>query len=152
MMLKSIRDFFESTFGNSAPASSDAHQIAVATAALVLEVARIDKGVSAQERTAVLTALQSKFGVTQDEASRIAELAEAEAVQATDYFQFTSLINARFTPEQKTRVIEILWQVAFIDGRLDAYEEHFIRKIADLLYVPHAVYIATKLRVRDAAR
>lgn len=152
MMLKSIRDFFESTFGNTAPTGNDAHQIAVATAALVLEVARVDQGVSAQERSAVLTALQSKFGVTEDEAARLTELAEAEAAQATDYYQFTSQINAHFTPEQKTRVIEILWQVAFVDGRLDAYEEHFIRKIADLLYVPHAAYIATKLRVRDAAR
>jgi len=44
-----------------------------------------------------------------------------------------------------------MWQVAYADSELSAYEQHVIRKIADLLYVPHRAYIAAKLRARDAA-
>lgn len=150
-MLKALRDFFDETFGTATPRTDDPHAIAIATAALLLEVARVDGGIDAQERDAVMAALRAKFGVTDDEAARLSQLAQEEAAQASDYYQFTSLINERFSPEQKARVVEILWQVAYIDRKLDAYEEHFIRKIADLLYVPHAVYIATKLRVRDTA-
>lgn len=150
-MLKALRDFFDEIFGSTPSRADDPHAIAVATAALLLEVARVDGGIGEQERDAVMAALRAKFGVTDDEAARLSRLAQEEAAQAADYYQFTSLINERFSPEQKARVIEVLWRVAYIDGKLDAYEEHFIRKIADLLYVPHAVYIATKLRVRDTS-
>jgi uncharacterized tellurite resistance protein B-like protein len=44
-----------------------------------------------------------------------------------------------------------MWQVAYADADLSAHEQHVVRKIADLLYVPHAAYIAAKLRARDAA-
>lgn len=150
-MLKAIRDFFDDAFRTSGAQVNDPHAIALATAALLVEVARVDTGIAPDERAAVLSALQAKFGVSEAEAARLTELAEAEASQATDYFQFTSLINERFSPEQKARIVEVLWRVAYTDGKLDLYEEHFIRKIADLLYVPHGVFIATKLRARDTA-
>ena len=52
------------------------------------------------------------------------------------------------TPEQKERLIEHLWEVAYADGELHPYEEHLVRKIADLLYVPHDAFIAAKLRAK----
>ena len=76
-------------------------------------------------------------------------LAAEEARLATDYFQFTSLINKSFSAEQKVQVIEYLWQVAYADGHLDAHEQHFMRKIADLLYVSHADYVGAKQRARQ---
>lgn len=66
-------------------------------------------------------------------------------------YQFTSLLNRHFSAEQKERIIEHLWRVAFADAKLSAWEQHLVRKVADLLYVPHSVYIAAKLRARDAA-
>ena len=78
-------------------------------------------------------------------------LAAEEARLATDYFQFTSLINKNFSAGQKVQVVEYLWQVAYADGQLDAHEQHFMRKIADLLYVSHADYVAAKQRARDQA-
>jgi hypothetical protein len=77
-------------------------------------------------------------------------LAAEEARLATDYFQFTSLINRNFSAEQKVQVVEYLWQVAYADGHLDAHEQHFMRKIADLLYVSHADYVGAKQRARRA--
>jgi len=65
----------------------------------------------------------------------------------TDYFQFTSLINKECSLEQKVRLIESLWKIAFIDGALDMNEEYLVRKIADLLHVPHIDFIMAKNRV-----
>ena len=151
-MLKAIRDFFEQNIGEAARPSGGHDRIQVATAALLIEVARMDTQIHDRERQAVLASLRSKFGLSEEEASSLSALAEAEAGLATDYFQFTSLINESFSQEQKIRIIEHLWEIAYIDSKLDMYEEHFIRKIADLLYVPHAQYIATKIRARDSAR
>ena len=73
-------------------------------------------------------------------------LAEAERTASTDYFQFTSLINGAYSPEQKIRLIELLWRIAYANESLHRYEEHLVRKVADLLHVPHSAFIAAKHR------
>jgi len=67
-------------------------------------------------------------------------------------YQFTGLINQHFTPEQKVRVVEMLWQVAYADGHLDPYEEALVRKIADLIHVPHRQFIQAKHRVAESGK
>jgi uncharacterized tellurite resistance protein B-like protein len=99
----------------------------------------------------MLRAVREKFGLGAGEAATLIDLAEAEAREATDYYQFTSLINRHFSQEQRQRVVELMWRVAYADAELSAHEQHVVRKVADLLYVPHAAYIAAKLRARDAA-
>ncbi len=150
-MLNAIREFFEAHMGASASASDAQHAIQLATAALLVEVARLDSEIDAAERAAMLRAVRQKFGLGDDEAATLIGLAEAEARAATDYYQFTSLINRHFSQEQRQRVVELMWQVAYADAELSAHEQHVMRKIADLLYVSHGAYIAAKLRARDAA-
>lgn len=150
-MLAAIRDFFDQRIAGTASPADEARCIRIATAALLLEVVRLDGGVDEAERAAVLRAVRSKFGLGEDDAESLVRLAEAEAQEATDYYQFTSLINRHFSPEQKVRAIEMMWQVAYADADLSANEQHVLRRVADLLYVPHAEYIAAKLRARDAA-
>ncbi|MBV2123299.1 MAG: TerB family tellurite resistance protein, partial [Candidatus Thiodiazotropha sp. (ex Ctena orbiculata)] len=49
--------------------------------------------------------------------------------------------------EQKIQIIESLWQVAFADRQLHHYEEHVIRRLADLIHVSHGDFISAKHRV-----
>lgn len=151
-MLNAIREFFDKHLMKSPGQSQDdRHAIALATAALLVEVVRMDGDIDAAEREVALTAVRTKFGLSAEEAETVVRLAEQEAREAHDYYQFTSLLNRHFSPEQKERVIEHMWQVAYADAHLSAWEQHLVRKIAELLYVPHAAYIAAKLRARDAA-
>lgn len=148
-MLKAIRDFFDQSLGGGD--AQRGHGIELATAALLVEVMRMDSEVDAAEREVVLRAVRGKFGLAPGEAERLIALAEEEARQANDYWQFTSVINQRFSYEQKVRVVALMWEVAHADAALSAYEEHLIRKLADLLYVSHRDYITAKLAARDAA-
>jgi uncharacterized tellurite resistance protein B-like protein len=150
-MLAAIRDFFDRRIGGAASAADELQRIKVAIAALLLEVVRLDGGVDQSERAAVLRAVRGKFGLGEDEAETLIGLAEAEARDATDYYQFASLINRHFSPAQKARAIEMMWEVAYADAALSANEQHVLRRVADLLYVPHTDYVAAKLRARDAA-
>ncbi len=147
-MLKAIRDFFDR--GLAAP-ETGRRGIELACAALLVEVVRIDRDTNPAERDAVLRAVNEKFGLSGSEADALIELAEEQMRQATDYYQFTSLINQRFTQEQKERVIELMWRVAYADAVLSAHELHLMRKIAGLLHVPDDAYIAAKLRAKDAS-
>lgn len=151
-MIAGIRDFFNQIIapGAAEPGAASQHALQVATAALLLEMMRMDSSITAAETASVTRTLQTRFGLVAAEVDTLMALAAEEARQATDYFQFTSLINRSFSAEQKVQVVEYLWQVAYADGHLDAHEQHFMRKIADLLYVSHADYVGAKQRARDA--
>ena len=152
-MIAGIRDFFNRIIapGAAQPGAASQHALQVATAALLLEMMRMDSSVTAAETASVTRTLQTRFGLDSAQVDRLMALAAEEARLATDYFQFTSLINRSFSAEQKVQVVEYLWQVAYADGHLDAHEQHFMRKIADLLYVSHADYVGAKQRAREQA-
>lgn len=152
-MLERIQRFFETRIApmmgdpNSEQAEP-AYQLA--TAALLVEMARADYDVKEEERRSVTTAIEKAFRLAPEETNELVRLAELEAENATSLYEFTSLINAHFSAEQKQRVVELLWHVAFADGHLDKYEEHLVRKVADLIYVPHRAFIQTKHKVKRA--
>ena len=151
-MIAGITDFFNRIIapGAAQPGVASQHALQVATAALLLEMMRMDNSITAAETASVTRTLQTRFGLDAAQVGTLMALAAEEARLATDYFQFTSLINRNFSAEQKVLVVEYLWQVAYADGHLDAHEQHFMRKIADLLYVSHADYVGAKQRARDA--
>ncbi len=152
-MLSAIREFFDKHI--APPQERDdprgRRSIELATAALLFETIRSDHEISDPERSAVARAIRTKFDVDDEQAAQLTALAEEEVRQAVDHFQFTSLINRHFTQEQKIRVIELMWQVAYADADINAAERHLLRKIADLLHVPHPDMVAARLRARDAS-
>jgi uncharacterized tellurite resistance protein B-like protein len=152
-MIAGITDFFNRIIAPEAaePGAASKHALQIATAALLLEMMRMDSGITAAETASVTRTLQTHFGLDVAQVDTLMALAAEEARLATDYFQFTSLINRNFSAEQKVQVVEYLWQVAYADGHLDAHEQHFMRKIADLLYVSHADYVGAKQRAREQA-
>lgn len=149
-MIGAIKQFFDQRIAVDADNASADQRLQVATAAMLIEMMRADFDVSPKELDIVANAIQTTFGFSSGETREIIRLAEEEAKQATDYFQFTSLINKRFTPEEKIRVIELMWQVAYADGRIDKYEDHLVRKIAGLLHVSHKDFISAKHRARES--
>lgn len=147
-MLDKIKAFFETHLAPEGASAADdpEHALRLAVAALLLEMSRMDEQVTAEEREAVERVVGEQFNLTAEEIATLLALAEAEREGATDYFQFTSLINQHFDATAKERMVESLWRIAFADGRLDRYEEHLVRRLSDLLYVPHAAFIAAKHR------
>lgn len=148
-MLNAIRAFFDNQVARPA-AGGDRHALQLATAALLVEVVRSDRVVDDAERAVVERAVREKFDLSAAEAAQLFELAEAEVRQATDLYQFTSLVDRSFSNDQKIRVVELLWQVAYADAQLSAYEQHILWRIADLLHVSRGDYVAAKARARQA--
>lgn len=147
-MLGSLRQFFDTWLSPDTASARDPEQSArLATAALLMEMARMDETITASERDRIAAALQKLFQLTPAQCGVLQQTAQQAATAATSYHEFTALLNRHFDTAQKIRVIEYLWEVAYADNELDKYEEHFVRKIADLLYVSHGDFIAAKLRV-----
>ena len=120
-MLNQIKSFFDQHIAPRESVQVTDADLHLACAALLIEMMHMD-----------------------DAANTLMVLAAAQRTQATDYYQFTSLINRGFSYTQKITLIQLLWEVAFSDGELDIYEEHLVRKIADLLHISHMDFIKTK--------
>ena len=151
-MLRNIKKFFDQHMqaAGAGRAEVTQHALQVATAALLFEVMRADREMRDTERHAVNAAIQSRFTLTAEETTTLLLLAQAEADGATDYYQFTFLINQHYTAEQKEQIIEYLWQVAAADQDIDRFERTLIHKIADLLHVSRPAQIAARERALRA--
>lgn len=148
-MLNQIKTFFRQhlTPSSTDTAADEKHRVQLAVGALLLEMTRVDGEIRPEQCARVEASIGTCFELDADETAALIRLAEAERDDATDYFQFTQLINAGYTAEQKEQLIEQLWAVALADNELHRFEEHLVRKVAQLLYVPHATFIAAKHRV-----
>lgn len=144
--IKSLFAFNDSASGTKAPTEHDIH---LAVAALLLEVGYADFHIHPQELATVATALKEHFQLTQEETKELVEIAINTHDGEHSLHPFVRRINDSFTMDQKRRIIEDMWRVAYADHRLDKYEEHRIRQIAELLYLPHKDFIQAKLRVQE---
>jgi uncharacterized tellurite resistance protein B-like protein len=151
-MLRAIQDFFRDRMDPDQSGKHDQHSLQLATAALLFEMLRADFDEHPEEYVALERALQRSFSLTASETRQLAQLADQEAVDAVSLYQFTGLINQHFSAGDKVQVIEMLWQVAYADGRVDRYEEALVRKISDLLHVPHRDFIQAKHRVQESGQ
>ena len=129
----------------------DERALRMATAALLMEVASADFNISESERETITALVNEKYTVTPDEAAAIAKRAEREVDHTTSLYPFTRLINAECSLDDRIEIVNMLWQVTAADGYIDSHEEHLVRKIADLLYVPHSQFIRTRLQHHDPA-
>lgn len=153
-MLQTLKRFFDDKIKQAQDEALDAqlHRLHLATAALLQEMVRMDDEVTADECARVAALMRSRFGLTDEETETLLALAEEERRAATDYFQFTSLINANFTPAQKERIIQDLWEVALIDGQVDSHERHYLGKLAGLLHISKGAVAHAKMRAQAALR
>ncbi len=150
-MLKHLKAFFEQQGEQSVTRPTpDNHQIAVAATALMVQLAHIDQKEDPKELDVILACATKTHGVTADEAKAILDEALAGADDATSLYEFTALINDQFDQADKQTLLTHIWQVAFADGRIDKYEEHLIRRIAELLHLNHREYIIARHNAEQA--
>lgn len=148
-MLKDIKKFFEEKLLVQEENESGFSQgIEYATAALMIELAKADFEQDDIERQLIIAMLRDTFDIEGEHLEALMAVADTATTEASDLFQFTSLINDHYDNVQKIALLENLWRVAFADGRLDKYEEQFIRRIAGLINLPPSEFTKTKLRIK----
>jgi uncharacterized tellurite resistance protein B-like protein len=135
--------------GNTSAAAEDGEGFRLAVAALMVEVLRADHETDDAERRQVIDSIGRQLGLGESDGRELLELAERRVDASHDLYQFTSLVNRACSEEEKLRLVEQLWRVAGADSVIHKYEEHLIRRIADLLHVPHRAFIVAKLRAAD---
>lgn len=146
-MLIKIKQFFNTNLsleGQDGTGVPD-ETIQLAAAALLIEVSTSDFDLDEIELQTITDVLRDTFQLDSITLDSLVKLAREEVHRASSLYQFTRLINDHYSYAQKTQLLSSMWRIAFADGRLDKYEEHVIRKVAELIYITHTDYIRLKL-------
>jgi len=150
-LLAEMRAFFErhmtAATGGSDPDSDPEAQLAAA--ALAVELCRADFEISDEERRAVERAVRESLGVPADRTQQLISLAEQQVRLGMRLHEFAKLVDERFSPDQKRRVVELLWRIAFADAELKAHEEYLVRKVSELIHVSREDFEAARFRARE---
>ena len=145
-MIKALKALFEVPEKESEESAE--HRTQIAAAALLIETARADFTQDGTEEAALADLLSSSLKLEREEVSNLINLATTRVDEAISLYEFTREINDHYSPENKIKLIDTMWGVAYADGRLDKYEEHLIRQVAELIYVSHGDYIRSKLAAK----
>jgi uncharacterized tellurite resistance protein B-like protein len=151
-MLDIVKRFFSNSttqVSNNANHITE-HDLRVATCALFVEMARIDETFTQEEMDTILTILKEKYGLSQEYADALVADADKELAESVDLWQFARLINENYTIDEKIKIIEILWQMVYVDGKMDRYEHYLMNKLKNLLRLSHDQLIDAKLKVLQA--
>jgi len=118
----------------------------------MLDVARADSVFEESEFDSVLKLIETHFDLAPEEAAQLVNLASDKAEDIVSVHEFTQLLHEHLGEEEKARIIALLWQIAYADGRLDKYEDSLVLKISDLLYVSRGRVMRLKHDAQRAAR
>lgn len=134
-MINRLKSLLMEALGDSPDDRDDGMQVRLAAAVLLVEAAMMDGHMDPQESDHILALLRARFGLSDEEARALLDEAMAADEAASQILPFTKAVKDRFSPEQRVEMIEMLWEVAYADGRLHDYEANLVRRIGGLIFV-----------------
>jgi uncharacterized tellurite resistance protein B-like protein len=147
-MLDTLRKLFTDA-GAESLTSLELRNLEVAIACLLHESKRVDLSEDVKEHVSAREALMQMLGTSEAESERLLEQGRAKAKHLTSYFPPVSVIKRDFSIEQRVQLVEHLWRIAYADGKLEPDEDHYVRKIAHLLYVPNTQSMLARSRAKS---
>jgi uncharacterized tellurite resistance protein B-like protein len=116
----------------------------------MLEVAQSDFSETEDETQTVLAGLISHTQESEQEAEALLTAARSDKANSAGLYEFTRLACNEMSIEDRCSLVKQLWQIAYADGIIDKYEEAAIRKVSELLYVPHTEFIKAKIAATNS--
>jgi len=142
-----VKRTLERLFGGKAQAPAPTPKLAVAQ--LLLEIARSDLNITISEIDVIRRHLAKAYELSEPALDALIASAQSKVEQSVSLHDSVNTVNRLLSAEDKAGLIRTLWRVAYADQRLDMHEEALLRRLADLLYVPHSVFIREKLATQN---
>ena len=121
----------------------------VATAALLVEIAKADGDFSEDERKRIINLMKKDFDLDDECVDELMELSEQKVRDSISVYEFTSVINETFSQSEKLELLKNLWRIIYEDGKLDSHEDRLIKIIGSTMNIEHKDIIAAKLFVKQ---
>ena len=117
--------------------------------ALMLETSMADDLLDESEIKTLKATLINDFKLEGTEIDELIEISKKNVDDSTSLYDFTRDINDNFESEERIKLIESMWKIAYADGNIDKFEEHIIRKVSNLIYVSHSDFIKAKISAKE---
>lgn len=117
--------------------------------ALLLETSMADDLLDESEIKTLKATLINDFKLEETEIDELIEISKKNVDDSTSLYDFTRDINDNFESEERIKLIESMWKIAYADGNIDKFEEHIIRKVSNLIYVSHSDFIKAKISAKE---
>jgi len=124
------------------------NRVQVATAALLIEIAKADGDFSDDERKRIIVLMKDVFNLDDECVNELLELSEHKVRDSISVYEFSSVINESFTQQEKLELLKNLWRIVYEDGKLDSHEDRLIKIIGSTLNLDHKDVIGAKLFVK----
>lgn len=150
-MLHSLRSFFTDLSSGGKPVGRFADDnYRVAAAALLVHAATIDGKFSEDERVRLHAMLKEHFDLDDTAADELIAQASKAERESIDLYHFTRVLLPALDESGRCRIVEMLWEIAYADGKVTDFESNLIWRVADLLGISSAERIALRERVAAA--
>jgi len=150
-MLEPLKQFLADLAGGTKQQAHFAEDdYRLAAAALLIHVTTVDGDMSAVERDKLQAVLKHRFALDDTATAELIDAAIAADRDAVDLYHFTSLINRALDEDGRLRMVEMMWEMIYADGRVTEFEENVVWRASDLLGVSSRSRI--EIRHRVAAR
>ncbi len=139
MIGKAVLQRFKALLGDLGHGARDEDRLAeahhLAAAALLVEAAHMDENFDARERAKILDLLIRQFGLGASEGEELLAAAEVKVAETHGLYSLTKAIKDALGNDERIEILEMLWELAYTDGRLHDYEASLIRRVTGLLHV-----------------
>jgi len=143
-MLQYFKNLVVFVSDESSNPQSETEKIHLAAAVLLVEVMMADHEVKEEELNQIVKVLETLFSVKKEQSALLIDEARHRHEELVSLHELTSVINEQRDQELKRKLVFAMWCISFSDDDKDKYEEHLIRKVADLLYLSHSDFIQAR--------
>ena len=145
-MLGRLKAILTNTLGDTTDVEASLeHDVRVACAVLLIDAARSDHDAHDEEMQVVERLLRERFALSPGETAALVKRAQETLDHSVALQGFTRQLTDALDEGERGALVGMLWEVVYADGKMHAWEEHLVRRIAELLYVPHGEFIRHKL-------
>ncbi len=136
-MLDKIKALFNAQLeaGEAIAGQHEADQLQLAAEALLVEAAQMDERFGEAERRKIIELVKRRFDLGEEESEELLAAASDKVDQSIQIFGFTRVIDDGFTEDERIELMEMLWEVVYLDGFLHDFEANLMRRLAGLLHV-----------------
>lgn len=147
-MLDSLRKLFSGLAGEAAtPRRFEETDYRLAATALLVHLMAVDGTIADAERSKLQSLVETRFSLSANDAAELVREATVMEGDSVDLYRFTSLIMRSVDEDGRLRIIEMMWELVFADGKVNEFEDNVIWRAADLLGISTRQRVELRRRV-----
>jgi uncharacterized tellurite resistance protein B-like protein len=126
-LFESFRNFInEFVDGKKHPSQFGEDDYRLAAAAMRVHAAAIDGDMSQSENDKLHAVIKQRFSLDDAATEDLIEKATAAEHEAVDLYHFTHQLNRALNEEGRARIVEMMWEIVYADGKRDELEDNLL--------------------------